>query len=85
MLCFAGPAPWSMAKAKACRLRLLSSDQPEARIQERGLENSTLEDRGSMQGPTLRKAAHLQLSTAASGGEIGPSCNAFSNGIGALI
>jgi hypothetical protein len=56
-------------KAKTCRLRLLFQSQPEAQDQERGRENSTLEDRGSMQGPTLRKPAHLQLSTAAAGRE----------------
>lgn len=65
-------------KAKKCRLRLLFQSQPEAQDQERGRRNSTLEDRGSMQGPTLRKPAHLQLSTAASGGETDGAvfCNA---------
>jgi hypothetical protein len=60
-------------KAKTCRLRLLFQSQPEAQDQERGRENSALEDRGSMQGPTLHKPAHLQLSTAAAGRDIGKS------------
>jgi hypothetical protein len=47
--------------------------QSKAWNQERGLENSTLEGRGSMQGPTLRKAAHLQLSSAARGGRDRPA------------
>ena len=62
MLCWAARlGRWQ--KAKKCRLRLLFQSQPEAQDQERGPRNSALEDRGSMQGPTLRKpAAHLQLS-----------------------
>jgi len=68
MLCWAARLE-RRQKAKTCRLRLLFQSQPEAQDQERGRENSALEDRGSMQGPTLRKPAHLQRTTAAAGRE----------------